>query len=142
MVDIFYFVIFLGSIAFAIMIIYICLLLKRVSDSMKTVGNTLDKVEKQLQHVTPELKQTLSETVNLVDDVDSKLKATDSVFDTAQNIGTSVHSINDMYAMKRNNMSDEEIYNQAKPFFEGIKWSEAATQLYSKWKRKKTSKET
>src|SRR5699024_3733997 len=142
MEGIIYFAILLCSIAFAIIAIYISLLLKRVSDSMKTVGNTFEKVEKQLRHITPQLKESLSETGKLIYDANEKLEATDTLFDTVENLGTSVHSINKVYTTKRSRTSDEEIFKRAQPFIEGIKWSEAAVQLYSKWKRKKSSQET
>lgn len=142
MEGIIYYALVLGSVAFAVVVIYLCVLLKRVSNSMKTVGQAFEKVEAQLHHITPELKRTLQETGELIDDTEVKLKATDSVVDTIGNLGTSVQTVNKIYEHKKENVSEQEIFEQAKPFIEGIKWSEAIVQVFSNWKRNKPSNET
>src|SRR5699024_8352512 len=96
----------------------------------------------QLRDITPQLKEPLRETGKLIYDANEKLEATDTLFDTVENLGTSVHSINEVYTTKRKKTCDEEIFKQAQPFMQGIKWSEAAIQLHSKRKRKKSSQET
>lgn len=136
------FAIMLLAIGFAIIVFYICYLLIRVSTSVRVLGETANKMEEKLKFITPELKNTIRETDRLVDDMDEKLKATDSVVDTIENVGTSVQTINQVYAAKKKRTSDEEIFKQAKPFIEGIKWSEVAIRLYSKWKTDKPPKET
>ena len=142
MAGIIYFAILLCSIAFAIVAVYICVLLRRISKSMKAAGRTLEQVEQQLQQVSPQLSESLRETSTLVDDVNEKVKATDSLFDTVGNLGMSVNTVNEVYKEKRKQTSDEEIFEKAKPFIEGIKWSEALMQIYYKWRRDKPSTET
>lgn len=142
MEGIIYYTLLLCAVAFAVVVVYLCVLLKRVSDSIKTVGHTFDKLEKELEHITPQLKQALVETNKLAVDTEDKLRATDSMIDTVGNLGTSVQTVNKIYVDKKANVSDEAIFKQAKPFIEGIKWSEAIVQVFSKWKRNKPSKET
>lgn len=96
----------------------------------------LSAIEKQLQDITPPLKESLREADKLVDDTHNKLKAFDSLVDTLENVGTSVHFMNDVYRIKKKHTSDEDIFKQARPFIEGMKWSEALVQLYTRWKKK------
>lgn len=137
-----YFVLFLCSIAFAIIVVYISILLVRVSKSLKSLGYMLESIEKQLQDITPPLKESMREANKLADDTNHKLKAFDSLVDTLENVGTSVHHINDVYQIKKKRTSDEDIFKQARPFIEGMKWSEALVQLYSQWKKKKHRSKT
>ncbi|PAV27860.1 general stress protein [Virgibacillus profundi] len=125
------------AIAFVIIVIYAALVLKRISDTMRTLGKTLGEVETELQHITPELRKTVQETENIVDDMSDKLKATDSLFDTMENVGVSVNAVNQVYDRNSKKLSDEEFDSKMKPVIEGIKWSEAAFLLYSKWKKQK-----
>lgn len=138
-------VIYLGillcSIAFAGIVAYICLVLKRISTTMQTLGTTLGEVEKELESITPEIKETVQHTGNLVDDVSDKVNATDSVFDTLENIGNSANAVNDVYHHNREKLSDEQFQRKVTPFIEGIRWTEAAFLLYSKWKKQQSSEE-
>lgn len=132
--------ILLCSIAFAIVVIYICFVLKRISNTLGTMGRNLNEVEREMQYITPQLKQSIRETDKLIDDVNDKLKATDSVFDSIENAGVSMQSLNQAYANSVKKLSDDQLQKQSKPFVEGIKWSEAAFYLYSKWKRDNPAK--
>lgn len=123
------------AIAFAMAVIYICFVLKRVSNTLRTMGRTMGEVDKEVQEITPQLLETIRETDRLIDDVDDKLKATDGIFDSLENTGTSLQSLNQAYASSANQLTDEEFQKKTKPFVESIKWSEAALYLYSKWKK-------
>ena len=140
MQGILYFTLMLLAVGFAIIVFYICYLLMRVAATVESVGNTAHEMEEKMKNITPEIENTIKESSDLVDDIYDKIKATDSVVDTVENIGTSVHTVNQVYKIKRDRTSDEEIFEKAKPFIEGIKWSEVATQLYSNWKGDKPSK--
>ena len=132
--------ILLCSIAFAMVVIYICFILKRISNTLGTMGRNLNEVEKEIQYITPQLKQSIRETDKLIDDVDEKLEATDSVFDSIENTGISLQSLNQAYANSVKQLSDEQLRKQAKPFVVGIKWSVAAFYLYAKWKKDNPAK--
>jgi len=142
MQGILYFALMLLAIGFAIIVFYICYLLMRVASTFKSVGKTAHDMEEKMRVITPELQNTMKESSKLVDDIYDKLKATDSVVDTVGNIGTSVHTMNQVYKIKRDRTSDEEIFQKAKPFLEGIKWSEVGTELYSNWKKDEPQEET
>lgn len=129
------------AIAFVIVVIYAAVLLKRVSDTLRTLGKTLGEVETQLKHITPQIRQNIQETGKLVDDVNEKLKETDSVFDTVGNLGNSMNSINHVYREHSKHVTDQDFERKMRPVVEGLKWGEAAFLLYSKWKKKKPAAE-
>ncbi|MEC5425982.1 DUF948 domain-containing protein [Virgibacillus sp. C22-A2] len=136
--EIVYFSTLLIAIAFTIVVIYIALLLHRISGVINTLGSTLGEVEKELDNITPQLRQAVKETEIMVDDMEDKLKSTDSFFDTAENVGTSINTLNSTYSNQK--LSTEQFEKKIQPFVEGITWSEAAFQLYSKWKQKTPDK--
>ncbi|WP_087975102.1 DUF948 domain-containing protein [Oceanobacillus rekensis] len=135
--DIIYLGILLCSIAFAIVVIYISLVLKRLADTMKSLGTSMGELEKELEYITPQLTETVRETDKLVDDIGEKVRATDDLFDSVEDIGVTVNSLNEVYSEKSKTLSDVELEKKMKPFVGGITWSEAAVQLYTKWKATK-----
>lgn len=135
--DIIYLGILLCSIAFAIVVIYISLVLKRLSNTMRSLGVSLGELEKELGYITPQLTQTIRESDKLVDDIREKIRATDDLFESVEDVGVTVNSLNEVYTEKSKALSDVELERKMKPFVEGITWSEAAVQLYAKWKTAK-----
>ncbi|WP_337018288.1 DUF948 domain-containing protein [Oceanobacillus massiliensis] len=135
--DILYLGILLCSIAFAIVAIYISMVLKRLTDTLKSLGSSMGELEREMEYITPQLTQTVRESDKLIDDISDKIKATDSLFDSAENIGASVNTLNEVYSEKSKNVSDVEMEQKMKPFVGGITWSEAAVQLFKKWKSTK-----
>ena len=125
------------AIGFAFVVIYICFVLKRVSNTMKSLGSTLGEVEKQVNYITPQLTETIRETDKMVDDVEEKVKATDSLFDSAGEFGTSIQTANEVFHNRFGKLTDEEMDQKVKPFIEGIKWSEVGVKLYSSWQKQK-----
>ncbi|MFC2949237.1 DUF948 domain-containing protein [Virgibacillus sediminis] len=132
--------ILLCSIAFAIAVAYICLVLKRTADVLDSLGRTFGKVEKEIAHITPQLKETLRGTDKIVDDMGVKMKSTDSLFDSLEELGLSAQSFSHAYQQQRAGMSEAEFKAEVWPFVEGIKWAEAGSHLYSKWVKTKPVK--
>ncbi|WP_339230485.1 DUF948 domain-containing protein [Oceanobacillus sp. FSL K6-2867] len=131
--EIFYVSILFVSIAFAIVAIYLSFVLKRVANMVKTLGTSLEELERELEYMTPHLNQTLNESSKLVDDIREKVNATDSVFDSAENVGKSVISLNEVYDETSKQLSEQKLEQKMKPFVAGMTWSEVAIQLFSKW---------
>lgn len=129
------------AIGFAFVVIYICFVLKRVSNTMKSLGSTLGEVEKQVNYITPQLTDTIRETDKMVADVEEKVKATDSLFDSAEEFGTSIQTANEVFHHRFGKLTDEEMDQKVKPFIEGIKWSEVGMKLYSSWQKAEAKSE-
>lgn len=139
--DVVYLGILLVSIAFAIVAVYICLVLRRVADTLYSLGHSLGEVEEKLQHITPQLEESVKETGRTVDDISDKMHATDSFFESLDHVGSSANAFNDYYQSKTEKLSDVKLQKKMTPFIEGMKWSEAAMRLYSKWKKQQTKYE-
>ncbi|WP_067730360.1 DUF948 domain-containing protein [Oceanobacillus damuensis] len=135
--EIIYVGILLCSIAFAIVVIYLSLVLNRVTKTVKSLGTSMGELEKELEYITPQLTQTVRESDKLVDDISEKIRATDSLFDSVEEMGTAVNSLNEVYSKKTKALTNVELEQKMKPFVGGITWSEAAVQLYTKWKTTK-----
>ncbi len=130
-----YIAILMISIAFALTVGYIALVLHRVSKTLRTMGNTLGEVGQEMQQVTPQLTHMLQETNGMMDDIEEKMKATDSVFATVENMGNSINTINHVLMKNNSKLTDAEMEQKTKPYIEGIRWAETAFYLFDKWKR-------
>jgi len=135
--DLIYLSILLLAIAFAIVVGYLCFILKRVSNNMKTLSSTMRYAEEQFKYITPELTNTIRETDKLIDDTTEKVRATEGMFDSLEEFGTSIISANEAFHNRFGKMTDEEMDRKVKPFIDGILWSEAGTRLYSSWQENK-----
>lgn len=129
------------AIASVFVIIYLCFILKRVSDTMKSLGTTMSEVEEKLKYITPQLTETVQGTDKLINDVEEKVKATDSLFDSVEEFGKSITSANEALNQRFGKLTDEEMDQKVKPFIEGIKWSEVAVRLYSSYQINKKDKQ-
>ncbi|RDW21903.1 DUF948 domain-containing protein [Oceanobacillus arenosus] len=138
--EIIYLAILLCAIGFAIAAIYISFVLKRVADVTKTLGTTLKEVEQQLQTITPQLSISIKETAKLVDDTGEKMKATDSIFDSIDNVGKSIYTLTEAYKTSTAKLNDEQFQQSLKPIVEMLKWSEVVSQVFSKWKKQPSNK--
>lgn len=133
MEGIIYLMLFFCAVAFSIVVVYISIVLKRVSDMMESMSMTLAEIEKKTHDITPEIKQSLRETGKLVDDLEHKSRATDDVVQTIENTGTSVQLVNEM-AKQVLKTSTDTLKNKAYFIKEGLPWGIGVFQLYSKWK--------
>lgn len=124
------------ALAFALVVIYISVVLKRVSSTMETLGSTLGDVEKKLQYLTPELRNTVNETEKMVEDLNGKITATDGLFDSLENIGSSLNACNQILYQQTKKLpkyTTPQIMNQ---LAEGFMWSEVGLKIYNKWKKR------
>ncbi|TQS76168.1 DUF948 domain-containing protein [Ornithinibacillus gellani] len=141
MQGIIYYTILLCAIAFAIVIVYISLLLKRIADSFKTTGKTLHEVERKLEYMTPQIRQTVKEVGSTVDDIRDKVSATDSMFDALEDVGQAVKNADGAVANKLGGISPTDAIRKSKPFLDQVVWMEAARFLFRRWKKKDAKQE-
>lgn len=121
------------ALAFALVIIYISLVLKRVSNTMETLGETLGEVEEKLQYITPQLRTTVNETGKVVDDLHDKVAVADNLFDSLENIGTSLNASQKLLNQETKKLPEFKSSQSMEQITEGIKWGDVALRLYKKW---------
>ncbi|WP_158589676.1 MULTISPECIES: DUF948 domain-containing protein [Clostridia] len=139
MEDVLYLTLLIIAVAFALTVVFIVIVLHRFTKLLRTAGSTLGQVETDMQQTIPELQNTLYQTQITVDDIGEKLQATDSLFDTAENLGHSVNHINQAIQKTKPTLTSDELEEETKPYVEGVRWSVAASYLYKKWKEANTS---
>lgn len=124
------------AVAFAIFAIFMSVVLKRASTTMKTLGNTLGNVEEKLNYLTPELRNTVNETEKMVDDLHDKLSATDNLVDSIENIGTSFNTSYQLLDQQTKKLPDYKSSHTINKLTEGFTWGGVTFQLYKRWKYK------
>ncbi|WP_080876042.1 DUF948 domain-containing protein [Oceanobacillus timonensis] len=131
--------ILLVAIAFAAVCCYIAFTLNRLTDNIRSLGKSVVKMEEEMNHITPEISTSLQEVNHLIDDTHEKLQATDSVFGSLEDMGTSVQSLNEAYKVKRQALDDANLEDKLNKTMKGITWSEAAIQIYKSYRASKTN---
>ncbi|GIO23081.1 DUF948 domain-containing protein [Oceanobacillus sp. J11TS1] len=132
--------ILLVAIAFAIGCCYMAFALYRLSNTMRLLGNSIVKMEEEMNYVTPEISTTLQEVDHLIDDTHIKLQTTNSIFGSLEDVGTSIQSLNDAYKAKRQALDDANLEEKLNLASKGITWSEAAIQIYKSYQASKKNK--
>lgn len=132
-----YLSILLIAIAFLIVVVYVSIVMNRLTKTMKSLSTTLSGVEKQVQEMTPQLATTLKEADRLLDDATDKSGATESLFDSVQLLGESLQSANSAIQNSLSSLTEEEMDEKVKPYIKGMKWSEVAVTLYERWRQHK-----
>ncbi|MFD1453888.1 MULTISPECIES: DUF948 domain-containing protein [Oceanobacillus] len=130
------------AIAFAVVCCYIAFTLNRLSYNIRSLGRSVVKMEEEMNHITPEISTSLQEVNHLIDDTHKKLQATDSVFGSLEDVGTSVQSLNEAYKVKRQALDDGKLEEKLNLAMKGITWSEAAIQIYKSYQASKMNKVT
>ncbi|WP_174615434.1 DUF948 domain-containing protein [Virgibacillus ihumii] len=129
------------ALAFALITIYMCYVLIRVSNSMKSLGNSLGEVEKKLHYLTPELRNTLQETEKLVDDFNDKVTATDGLFDAMDNTGHAINAGSRLLDKQTKKLPEYDSPESIARLTEGAKWGEVAFKLFRRLKKKSVKNE-
>ncbi|WP_152657655.1 DUF948 domain-containing protein [Oceanobacillus sp. CFH 90083] len=132
--------ILLIAIAFAVVCCYIAFTLNRLTYNIRSLGRSVVKMEEDMNHITPEISTSLQEVGHLIDDTQEKLQATDSVFGSLEDVGTSVQSLHEAYKVKRQALDDAQLEKKLNLAMKGITWSEAAIQIYKTYQTSKTNK--
>ncbi|MGX7168666.1 DUF948 domain-containing protein [Facklamia hominis] len=90
------------AIAFAVLVVFLCMSLSKLSglldqakDTVTRVNATLDIVTKDVDNLSIEVEGLLNKTNHLVDDLNGKLGKTDPLFQAIGDVGTSVSELND-----------------------------------------------
>lgn len=75
------------AIAFAILVIFLIKTLQAAKGSLEKVSQTLQEVQKTVDELSYEVKQTVRHANDITVDVQAKMKQIDPVMDTVKNIG-------------------------------------------------------
>lgn len=129
------------ALAFALVTIYMCYVLIRVSKSMKSLGSLFGEIEDKLHYLTPELRNTLRETEKLVDDFNEKVTATNGLFDAMGNAGNSINSCNRLLDKQAKKLPEYDSAESIARLTEGAKWADVAFKMFRRWKKNSVKNE-
>lgn len=127
--------VFLCALAFAIVCLFMAKVLMRVTTTLKSLGNTLGEVETKMQYITSELENTIKESDKTMDEFEHKLKATDGLFDTLENVGSSISNLNDVVHGQTKHLASDRALKKAEPIAHSVQWSEVSFRLFKKWRK-------
>ena len=92
----------IAALAFAVLVIFICVNLSKLAkvmtdlkETVKRVNTTLDVVTKDVDNLSVEVEGLLNKANSLVDDVNGKLGKTDPLFTAIGDLGVTVSDLND-----------------------------------------------
>lgn len=127
--------VFIMSLAFALVSIFLAKLLLKASRTISIAGTTLDRVEKKLDSSIIEIESILTETANTATDVQSKLNATNGLFLAVDDIGQSTESVSSVLEEQTEKYNETGLLSGTKPFIYAIQIGEFGFGLLNSWKK-------
>lgn len=90
--------VFIIAIAFAVLVFFLIKTLKAATQSLDKVTHTLQDVQKTIDELSYEVKQTIRNTNDITVDVQHKMRQIDPVMNTVRNLGEALSEVS--YAVK------------------------------------------
>ncbi|WP_036720029.1 DUF948 domain-containing protein [Paenibacillus sp. JCM 10914] len=87
------------AVAFVVLVFFLIKTLNAATQSLDRVNQTLQDVQKTVDELTYEIKQTIRNTNEITVDVQHKMKQIDPVMDTVKNLGEALSEVT--YAVKQ-----------------------------------------
>ena len=113
----------IAAIAFAVLVVYLCLVLKKLSGVLLRLHTTVDKaneaigvVTKDVDQLSIEVEGLLNKVNTLVDDINGKLEKTDPLFTAIGDVGESVSGIQASTKKVSKSLSSAKLFKSVTPF--------------------------
>lgn len=110
------------AIAFAVLVVFLVKLLLAAKDSLDNVSATLKDVQKTVEELTYEVKQTVRNVNDITANVEHKLKQVDPVVDSVNNLGIVLSEVTE--TVKDLTLKTKEV---SAGFFEKVKFASGDT---------------
>lgn len=123
------------AVAFAVLVYYVSRTLKSAEKTLNHVASTMEGLEKQLNGITSETAELLHKTNHLADEIGQKTKSFNPFFDSVKDVGESIQSVNRSLRTVSDKVS-RETERQAGQVSQVIQWSQAAIDIWGRWKEK------
>lgn len=128
---------FVVTIGFALISIYIAKLLLSITGLLKGLSKTFEHVEGQLDSTITETEQLILGIEQTTNDVEQKLKATNGVFHSVQEVGQAALNVSTILKNKTQSFTEDGDLPGATPFIRSIQWGEYTSELFKSWERGK-----
>lgn len=123
------------AVAFAVLVYYVSRTLKSAERTLNHVASTMEGLEKQLNGITSETAELLHRTNHLADEVGKKTQSFNTFFDSVKDVGESIQSVNRSLRTVSDKVS-RETERQAGQVSQVVQWSQAAIDIWGRWKEK------
>ncbi len=127
--------VFIVSVAFALVAIYIAKILSRISTMMGTLRETMQEVVTSVDHTIVELENTMKAADVTATDVETKLAAVNGLFLTVRDLGETTALVGETVHSRTKQFADEKSMAGTMPFIRVIQLSEFGHGLFHSWKR-------
>ncbi|MFG6120783.1 MULTISPECIES: DUF948 domain-containing protein [Thalassobacillus] len=132
--DLVYIGVFIMALSFALVVAFIVKTLISVNKTMKNLDGTVGSLETQMRGITKESEHLINKSNYLAEDIHHKVDSTNALFDSLQNVGDSVDNLNHGLNKASANFTYH-TKNQNDSIVKAVRWGEALTNLFAKWKR-------
>lgn len=85
----------IAAIAFVVLVIFACLSLSRLSNTLKETNKTITTLTDDVDRLSHQTSELLDQTSTLLDDINSKSREIDPAFQAVAKVGQSVSDVND-----------------------------------------------
>ncbi len=131
--------IFIISISFALLAIYIAKMLLRVSGLFQTLGKTFADIEKKLDQSIHKVGELLNQSEKTTMDVEEKLKATEGLFLSLKNVGDATQIMSNNMREHSSRYKRRGTLVGTKNFVQAIQYGEYASVLFKSWQQGKNA---
>lgn len=133
----------IAALAFAVLVVFICLNLFKLSkvmtdvrETVRRLNSTIDIVTKDVDNLSIEVEGLLNKANTLVDDVNGKLSKTDPLFAAIGDVGTTVSDLNESTKQMTSNLLDGVSKKKKSPIERFVKSTRNVSKVKDKLKPK------
>lgn len=128
----------IAAIAFAVLVVFLAMVLNQAKRTLSNVADTLEGLEEQMKGITSESAELLHKTNKLAEDVSDKSSRLNTLVDGFKGIGESLVDFNNSIktASHRLSVVAEQNKDQAA---QAMNWGTVGLELFKKYKRDKNN---
>lgn len=127
--------VFLIAISFAIVSIYIAIMLLKTSRILSTAGRSVSLMEARVDQMIGEMEDTLYVAGNTVNDLDVKLDSMTSAFYVVRDLADTSETLTEGISGVTQSYEQDDTLKGTGPFVRIIQFSEFAVGLVKSWKQ-------
>lgn len=130
-----YVAVFIISLAFALISVFVAKLLLRISRIISTLGQTMNDVEIQVDKTIHELETIIGATETTATDVEAKLLAINGLFSVVKDLGDTTAIVSDDFHTRTKRYTKDGLLSGTKPFIRAIQLGEFGFGLVRSWRK-------
>lgn len=126
----------IAAVAFAVLVVFLAMVLNQAKRTLSNVADTLDGFEEQMRGITSESAELLHKTNKLAEDVSDKTSRINPLVDGFKGIGESLIDFSDTLKSISHRLTTVAEQNKEQTA-QAMNWGSVGLELYKKFKREK-----